>query len=1763
MQLASLNTNDADIANNGVKLYRTNTTTFSTSYQIGTSQSFSGGTATFSSLSYDLPTGQNYIWVSYDIAGGATIGNIADAKIAANGIDIAGTTYPISDENPTGSRTIGDVKALASVTVTQASTATALKGSLNNETLLLDFNVTGYTGLLPLNIVAVTYTGTSSTDISASGVKLYRTNTNIFSTANPLGSAVSLSSGIASFSSLAYDLPNGHTYVWVCFDVASAATLNNKVDAKIAINGINVNGSTYNSVAEDPTGNRNIFYATYPLPFSETFSGSSSSLPTDWSYLTTAFSQGTGTTYHGNNSTYGIYKNIYSSSTTANAITPLMGPVSANTQLDFDYRIVDYTSYPATPTTIANLGTGTIKAEVSTDGTTFTPVLTIDNTNHIVSTSFTTKSVNLSAYSGQNVYIRFRATWGTSGDYYVDIDNVNVYNAANMTYTSSTSTQTNTTSVNAGTTNQQVIGMQVVTSGNLTTIYATKFTINSSGTTNLSDISNAKIYYTGTSSTFATTTQFGSTVAAPSATNFDVTGTQTLAQGTNYFWLTFDVNSTAVNGNVIDGQFTSITVGGSDYTPTITAPTGTRTIVNKTLTSVTGTQASTSFILKADINKEVLRLDFVAAGPSTGILSLNNINVTYTGSSSTDIPLNGVKLYRTTTTTFSTAYPLGTAQSLSAGVASFSGLNYDLAIGTTYIWVVFDIDANATTNNIVDAKIAINGINVGGNTYNASDIDPVGSRIIKAPLNGDYLVGASQTIPNYTTLTQAISDLNSFGVNGAVRFLLTDATYSSSETFPIIINAVNGASASNTVTIKPNTGMSSTISGLVSVGALIKLNGADYIIIDGSNNGTTSKDLTINNTSTATSGNGVIWIASASASDGATNNTIKNCIISGNAATTTQFGIYAGGTSSLSTSGNALMQNNNTIIMNNQVSKVQYGIFFIGVSSTSLTSGVQINNNMIGTATTGDGFSAFGIFASLLSSGTINGNAVQNNQNSSSFGFAPVGSTIFNSGIYLQNSQNSTISKNSVSNMNISGSSVIRVFAISSENPLFNTIGSPSANIISNNLVYNTKYTGSGSSSWQLSGINANGGYGDMFCFNSVYLSGTLGGSTSGPTAAFSNGNASTTTATANIIVKNNIFYINGNNTVGTYYAHYSRLATTIGSNFNYNDLSSTVTGGATANLGYYNSTVYLTLATWKTATSQDTNSYSVNPNYTSSSNLQPTATNYLIGTSISGITTDYSGATRSNPPDIGAYEGSESGRWLGSTSTDWATPSNWDNNLQPTASDNIVVNSWSINQPHITLAPTNSAVCNNLTINSGAVLTIDAGKALTVNGVLTNNSTNSGLIIKSDTIATGSLINNTFNVPATTERYIPAANWTANDEGWHLLSSPVVNQSISGNFTPTGTGNEYDFFAWDEATYTWLNQKIPANNITSFGSGMGYLVAYQQADTKYFTGNLNSNNVTLSLSYLNTSTLKGFNLLGNPYPCALDWQNGAWLKTNIESSAKVWDAIGKNYIDVSLIPTPNTNIIPANQGFFVRATAAGAGITIPSDAKVHSGQGFYKSTNDILVMKVSKNNSPVYDIAAISFNSQSTNLYNPLFDASEMQTFGDAPSFYSLLSTGEKLSINAIPTPTTNTIVNMGFVAGTNATYTFKATNLANISFTHPIILEDTKTGVSQNLFQNPTYQFTATTSDNANRFKLHFNASTGIQENENNATLVYCTDGQIIVSSKSMIKTIEIYNEVGQQMGVYKVNGNEFQIKANGKIQIIRIQTTDSITIRKLVVF
>jgi hypothetical protein len=86
-----------------------------------------------------------------------------------------------------------------------------------------------------------------------------------------------------------------------------------------------------------------------------------------------------------------------------------------------------------------------------------------------------------------------------------------------------------------------------------------------------------------------------------------------------------------------------------------------------------------------------------------------------------------------------------------------------------------------------------------------------------------------------------------------------------------------------------------------------------------------------------------------------------------------------------------------------------------------------------------------------------------------------------------------------------------------------------------------------------------------------------------------------------------------------------------------------------------------------------------------------------------------------------GAIIVNAAGSWMGTTSTDWNTASNWCGGSIPTAGTNVIIPSGTPFSPSIGAS---GGVCNNITINSGATLTISGSNALTVSGDWSNSGT-------------------------------------------------------------------------------------------------------------------------------------------------------------------------------------------------------------------------------------------------------------------------------------------------------------------------------------------------------------------------------------------------------------------------------------------------------
>ncbi|HRE41318.1 MAG TPA: hypothetical protein PLG90_08275 [Ignavibacteria bacterium] len=128
----------------------------------------------------------------------------------------------------------------------------------------------------------------------------------------------------------------------------------------------------------------------------------------------------------------------------------------------------------------------------------------------------------------------------------------------------------------------------------------------------------------------------------------------------------------------------------------------------------------------------------------------------------------------------------------------------------------------------------------------------------------------------YNSITAAYIDiLAAAPISQAYTIEIQSIYDGSTETRPIQLTEVTGASSSNTITIRPAVGATGLIiSDSIFATGIINLNGADYLIIDGRPGGVgTSRELTIINGSTSAA----VGTTGIRLLNDATNNIIRYC----------------------------------------------------------------------------------------------------------------------------------------------------------------------------------------------------------------------------------------------------------------------------------------------------------------------------------------------------------------------------------------------------------------------------------------------------------------------------------------------------------------------------------------------------------------------------------------------------------------------------------------------------------------------------------------------------------------------------------------------------------------------------------------------------------------------------------------------------------------------------------------------------------------------
>lgn len=538
----------------------------------------------------------------------------------------------------------------------------------------------------------------------------------------------------------------------------------------------------------------------------------------------------------------------------------------------------------------------------------------------------------------------------------------------------------------------------------------------------------------------------------------------------------------------------------------------------------------------------------------------------------------------------------------------------------------------------------------------------------------------------YTTVKGAFDAINAGTHQGVINITITANT---SETATAALNRSTGTSSFTSVSIKPAPNVTATITG-AAAGPVFRILGSN-VTIDGSNNGTDSRNLSLVNGNVA--GAQVVAMGSSDVANPLTNVTVKNTTII-NGVRTSGYGIIVGNAAASSTSGGYF---SNIRLENNSIQKSYYGIYLLAFSavgngngsvitkndiSTSGenanrftgvylggTDGVAVTSNKIGNfeSTTNEGkrgmWLAVNTMNTAVSDNIIDNIGVNNAGGGSSTGIqiytnAGAGSAPSANKIFRNKISNlfSTGLNSSVTAIGLGGTTSGTVISQNTINNLVNTrsgtavgygaeaiilgAGTASNTTVSNNFISKiSSFATNSTSANYTGGILITGGTGYKIYNNSVYLTETQNdGTNKGLPIAFS----STVSTAGAVDLRNNIFVVNlADATISAYAISVPPVAAT------YSNIDNNIYYSSGPNLGQTpgGPPAFTDLTGLKNILGGNVNSLKALPVFTSSTDLHlsQSSDNLAIdnkGVALTDVTVDIDNETRNaTTPDIGADE--------------------------------------------------------------------------------------------------------------------------------------------------------------------------------------------------------------------------------------------------------------------------------------------------------------------------------------------------------------------------------------------------------------------------------------------------------------------------------------------------------------------------------------------
>jgi len=478
------------------------------------------------------------------------------------------------------------------------------------------------------------------------------------------------------------------------------------------------------------------------------------------------------------------------------------------------------------------------------------------------------------------------------------------------------------------------------------------------------------------------------------------------------------------------------------------------------------------------------------------------------------------------------------------------------------------------------------------------------------------------------------------------------------------------------------------------------------------------------------------------------------------------------------------------------------------------------------------------------------------------------------------------------------------------------------------------------------------------------------------------------------------------------------------------------------------------------------------------------------------------------------------------------------------------------------------NAAINKVTVAPGAKLTLGSNTLTATNGIT----------LESNADATATILDSysTPTITATVQQHVSAGrNW--------YLSSPVS----AAPYTWLSRGTSVQ--GWNEASKAW----VPVTEGTLV-RGKGYVQVATTivsppsttgtTGTVNVTGTTNSGDVAITVSRTESSSSRGFNLVGNPYPSYLKWTgvNGFladatndsistsfWYRTKNSSDAYVFTTYnGSSHLVVggSTVNSVLNEYIPPMQAFWIRVNANTAvsthnvGLTFKNNMRFHGvgDNNKFKApkADERQLVRLQLVNGTQSDEALLYFDAAAANSFDNYDSPKMMNNSATLPDLYTTVGT-ERLVINGMNAIADNMELPLGFTLKAAATrLKLKVSELSNFASGTKVYLLDKEQHSQTELLPTTEYTFdtSVSTTNNENRFALLFRApsvTTGIDNAEYANIKVYVNANRQIVMDAQAGNNYSIYNALGQiiENGKTISNCQTSNVKLSNGVYLVKV--------------